>query len=260
LIIHCRYRWQTIQLLNKPAKMCFTVNVNLVKEEIEDRFGVKFPDKYRYEPSYYYHAFAFPEIPAICSGNPQNARLLKWGLIPPWTKTTEDAKEIRLKTFNARAESVNSKPSFSSSFRSKRCLIPVRGFYEWQHAGSKKIPWYIYHAVNDIFALAGLYSEWTAPDSEEPLATFAVITTEANELMAEIHNSKKRMPVILDREDEKKWIDEKLAPDEALNMLRPSPSEILKAHTIGPLVNDRTANRNTPEVIKPYSWTSTRLF
>jgi len=61
--------------------MCFSVNVNLVKEEIEDRYGVDFPDKSRYEPSYYYHAFSLPEIPAICSGNPGTARLLKWGLI-----------------------------------------------------------------------------------------------------------------------------------------------------------------------------------
>jgi putative SOS response-associated peptidase YedK len=240
--------------------MCFSVNVNLVKEEIEERFGVRFPDKYRYEPSYYYHAFAFPEIPAICSDDPGKARLLRWGLIPAWTKTAEDAREIRLKTFNARAESVNSKPSFSSSLSSKRCLIPVRGFYEWQHVGSKKIPWYIYHAGNEIFALAGLYSEWSPPDSRETQHTFSIITTEANKLMADIHNSKKRMPVILDRDNEKKWIDEKLAPAEALNMLRPSPSEILKACTIGPLVNDRTANRNTPEVIKPYTWPSATLF
>jgi len=67
--------------------MCFSVNVNLVKEEIEDRYGVNFPDKYRYEPSYYYQAFALPEIPAICSDDPGNARLLKWGLIPSWVKS-----------------------------------------------------------------------------------------------------------------------------------------------------------------------------
>jgi putative SOS response-associated peptidase YedK len=115
--------------------MCFSVNLNLVKEEIEERYDVNFPDKYRYEPSYYYHAFGLPEIPAVCSDNPGAVRFLKWGLIPPWIKNSEDADEIRFKTFNARAESVETKPSFSSSFRSKRCLIPVRGFYEWQHVG-----------------------------------------------------------------------------------------------------------------------------
>jgi len=234
--------------------MCFTVNVNLVKEELEERYGINFPDKYRYEPSYYYHAFSFPEIPAVCSDDPGNVRLLTWGLIPQWTKTTDDAREIRLKTFNARAESVDSKPSFLSSFRSKRCLIPVRGFYEWQHAGKKKIPWYIYHSENDIFSLAGLYSEWMPPDSREPLRTFSIITAEANEMMAEIHNSKKRMPVILDRDDEKRWIDLSIPSPEASGLLKPCPSELLRAHTISPLVNDRTANRNTPEVIRPYHY------
>jgi putative SOS response-associated peptidase YedK len=236
--------------------MCFSVNVNLVKEELEERYGVNFPDKYRYEPSYYYHAFGLPEIPTICSGKPGTFRILKWGLIPPWVRSNEDAQDIRFKTFNARAESVGAKPSFSSSFRSKRCIIPVRGFYEWQHVGKDRIPWYIYHAEDEIFTLAGLYSEWTPPGSTEALETFSIITTDANELMAEVHNSKKRMPVILGRKDEKKWIDPALSPDEASEMLKPCPSDLLKAHTISPLVNSRTANRNTPEVIRPYDYKS----
>jgi putative SOS response-associated peptidase YedK len=79
--------------------------------------------------------------------------------------------------------------------------------------------------------------------------------------MAEVHNSKKRMPVILGRNDEKKWIDKVLSPADAMNMLKPCPSENLKAYTIGPLVNNKTVNRNTPELLKPYTWTSsTDLF
>jgi len=232
--------------------MCFSVNVNLVKEELEERYGIKFPDKYRYEPSYYYHAFGLPVLPAICSENPGTISFLKWGLIPAWTRSNEDADAIRLKTFNARAESLGTKPSFSSSFRSKRCLIPIRGFYEWQHVGKDKIPWYIYHADNDIITLAGLYSNWTPPDGTETVSTFSIITTEANELMAEVHNSKKRMPVILGRDEEKKWIDLTIPPAILYGMLKPCPSDTLKAHTISPLVNDRYADRNSPEVIREY--------
>jgi len=231
--------------------MCFSVNVNLVKEEIEDRYGVNFPDKYRYEPSYYYHAFSLPELTAICSGTPA-VRSLKWGLIPPWVRNAEDADEIRYKTFNARSESLKEKPSFSSSFRSKRCLIPVRGFYEWQHVGKEKIPWYIYSVNNEILTLAGLYSEWQNKESGELLNTFAIITTEANEMMAEIHNSKKLMPAILQKDEEKKWIDLNISPDVASVLLKPCPDNILKAHTIGPLVSDRYADKNTPEVIKEF--------
>ncbi len=232
--------------------MCFSVNVNLVKEELENRYGVNFPDKYRYEPSYYYHAFGLPEIPAICSDNPGIARLLKWGLIPPWVRSTEDADAIRIKTFNARSESIETKPSFSSSFKSKRCLIPVRGFYEWQHVGKEKIPWYIYSNDNEIFTLAGLYSEWLNKQNGEIISTFTIITTDANDLLAEIHNTKKRMPAILSRDEEKKWIDLSITTSEASGLLKPCPPDILKAHTIGPLVNNRYADRNTPEVIREY--------
>ncbi len=236
--------------------MCFSVNVNLVKEEIEDRYGVDFPDKYRYEPSYYYHAFGLPEIPAVCSSDPGRARLLKWGLIPSWTKSASDAEEIRMKTFNARSETIAAKPSFSSSFRSKRCIVPVKGFFEWQHTGKRKIPWYIWCTDNEIFSLAGLYSDWISTDTGEVISTFTIITTDANELMSVVHNSKKRMPAILKRNDEKKWLDLSLTSEQVTTLLKPYPDDFMKAHTISPLVNDRLADRNTPDVIRPYDYNS----
>lgn len=234
--------------------MCFSVNVNLVKEELEKRYGVGFPDEYRYEPSYYYHAFGLPDIPAICSDNPKLMRVLKWGLIPPWIKNNKEAEIIRFKTFNARAETIDVKPSFVNSFRSKRCLIPVKGFFEWQDTGHGKIPWYIYSKNNELLTLAGLFSEWESDLEGTRIATFTIITTDANDLMAEIHNTKKRMPVILDRDDEKKWMDIGLDHSEAKSLLKPCLSEVLNAHTISPLVNSRKRNLNTQEVINKYSW------
>ena len=232
--------------------MCFSVNVNLVKEELENRYGATLIDPDKYRPSYYYHAFGLPEMPVICSGSPSRIQLLKWGLIPSWTKTIADANVIRFKTFNARAESIDSKPSFSSSFKTKRCIIPVKGFFEWQHVGKEKIPWYICHSENEIISFAGLYDEWTSNNTGETFTTFTIITTSANEMMAEIHNSAMRMPAILDKESESLWVDLSASSAELMNLLKPSPSEILTAHTIGPLVNDKSANRNTPDVIRPY--------
>ncbi len=186
--------------------MCFTVNVNLIKEELENRYGATLIDPEKYRPSYYYHAFSLPDLPVICSETPGYLRLLKWGLIPSWTKTDEDANEIRYKTFNARAETIHTKRSFSSAVKSKRCIIPVKGFFEWQHSGNEKIPWYIYHYQDDVFSLAGLYDEWRSDTTGDTLSTFTIITTEANDLMAKIHNSAKRMPAILDYKAEKLWI------------------------------------------------------
>lgn len=241
--------------------MCFSVNVNLVKEEIEQRYGVDFPGKYRYEPSYYYHAYGLPHLPAICSGNPGSVTMLKWGLIPAWVRSQREAEEIRLKTFNARAESIGTKTSFSESFRTMRCLIPVKGFFEWQHTGKVKIPWYIYLPDNQIITLAGLYSEWTDPGSGEVVETFSIITTEANPMMAEIHNSKKRMPAMLRQEDENRWISNTTTLPGLNEMLKPFPEELMKAHTISSLINNKSADKNIPDLIKPFNYNqSTLLF
>jgi putative SOS response-associated peptidase YedK len=239
--------------------MCFTVNVNLIKEELENRYGATLIDPDKYRPSYYYHAFGLPAIPAVCSGYPGSLKLLNWGLIPSWTKNLADANEIRYKTFNARSESIDSKPSFSLSFKSKRCIIPLQGFFEWQHVGREKVPWYIYHADNEILSVAGLYDEWVESSTGELFTTFTIVTTDANNLMSEIHNSGKRMPAILNKISELKWLDISVPLAEVKSILKPSSEDILKAHTVGPLVNNKTADRNNPDVVKPYNYNQQNL-
>jgi putative SOS response-associated peptidase YedK len=239
--------------------MCFTVNVNLIKEELENRYGATLIDPDKYRPSYYYHAFGLPSLPAVCSNNASRIKLLKWGLIPSWTKGIEQANIIRYKTFNARSESIGTKPSFSSAFSSKRCIIPVKGFFEWQHVGSEKIPWYIYQSENEILSIAGIYDDWVEDNTGEVFSTFSIVTTEANDLMAQIHNSGKRMPVILNNSSEVIWLDLSVQKKDALDILSPCPSGNLKAHTISPLVNSRTSERNTPELIQPYNYSTGNL-
>jgi putative SOS response-associated peptidase YedK len=239
--------------------MCFTVNVNLIKEELENRYGATLIDPDKYRPSYYYHAFGLPSLPAICSEDPSSIKLLKWGLIPSWTKGIDQANIIRYKTFNARSESIDTKPSFSSSFSSKRCIIPVKGFFEWQHVGNEKIPWYIYQSENEVLSIAGIYDDWIENNTGEVFSTFSIITTEANDLMARIHNSGKRMPVILNNSSETRWLDLSVSKTEALNLLTPCHSDILKAHTISPLINSRSSDRNTPELIQPYNYPTGNL-
>jgi len=239
--------------------MCFTVNVNLVKEELENRFGATLIDPDNYRPSYYYHAFSLPEMPALCSGSSGTLKLMKWGLIPSWTRNAEDANIIRFMTFIARSESIKEKPSFSESSKTQRCIIPVKGFFEWQHFGKEKIPWYIYRADDEVLSLAGIYNNWTDSATGEVINTFSIVTTDANGLMAEIHNSGKRMPVILERKNESSWIDLNTSMTDAFELLKPASEEILKAHTVGPLVSSRTADRNSPDVIKPYQYYSNNL-
>jgi putative SOS response-associated peptidase YedK len=239
--------------------MCFTVNVNLIKEELENRYGATLIDPDKYRPSYYYHAFGLPSLPAVCSSEPSEIRLLKWGLIPSWTRSIDQANIIRYKTFNARSESIDTKSSFSSAFAAKRCIIPVKGFFEWQHVGNEKIPWYIYQSENEVLSIAGIYDDWIENSTGEVFSTFSIVTTDANDLMARIHNSGKRMPVILNNSSEARWLDLSVTKEDALSLLIPCPSDILKAHTISPLINSRSSDRNTPELIQPYNYSTGNL-
>ncbi len=233
--------------------MCFTVNVNIIREELEERYGAELIDHDKYRPSYYYHAYSLPLMPVVCSDDPSLLRLFRWGLIPSWAADENEANEIMMKTFNARSETVDTKPAFREAFASRRCLIPVKGFFEWQQIGGRKIPWYISLHDEDIFSLAGVWDSWSMKGGVT-LNTFSVLTTRANELMAEIHNTRKRMPVILPAAAEKIWLKEKLEKVSAEALMEPVASEMLEAHTVSPLITNARADHNRPELIMPYKY------
>lgn len=233
--------------------MCFSVNVNIIKEELEARYGAKLIDHENYRPSYYYHAHALPDLAVLLRHKDEDEiRLHKWGLIPSWIEDADEAEKIRYMTFNARAETISTKPSFADSFRSRRCLIPVAGFFEWQHTGSEKRPWYIYNPETPVISLAGLYDSWYDAFTGRNHNTFSVITTEANELLSKIHNTKKRMPLIIASDMEEKWLSQESAESELDNMMQAFPEGILRAHQISPLINNKKINRNTAKIIEPY--------
>lgn len=233
--------------------MCFTVNVNIIKEELEHRYGSELIDHEKYRPSYYYHAYSLPSMPVVCSDRNAGIRLFRWGLIPSWAADEAEANDIMLKTFNARSETISTKPAFRDSFSSRRCLVPVSGFFEWQHHGGRKIPWYITLKGEEIFSLAGIWDSWTMAGGVS-LNTFSVVTTRANSLMEEIHNTKKRMPVILPATAEGLWLREGLAEDALMALMEPVGSDLLNAHTISPLITNARADRNRPELIMPYDY------
>ena len=126
------------------------------------------------------------------------------GLIPNWFQET-DSKKIASLTLNAKIETIEEKPSFNNLVGSKHCIVTSTGFYEWHPQGKDKLPYFIYPA-NGIFSMAGLFDEWIDPISREHKKTFTILTCEANELMSQIHNSKKRMPVLINQKDECNWL------------------------------------------------------
>lgn len=167
------------------------------------------------------------------AGAPSGRELvwLRWGLVPRWAK---DAS-IGSKMINARAETVAEKPSYRTALRRRRCLVPADGFYEWQkHAGTRqKQPYHIARADGGVFALAGLWERWD--QGAQPLETFTIITTEANELMRPLHA---RMPVILPPEAYAAWLDPAVDdPARLAALLRPWAGEDYRATPVSTRVN-----------------------
>jgi len=236
--------------------MCFNISLQLKKARMEQRYSAIYPDSIDTKPIYHASAFERPQLPLLTNQQPDRFQLMTWGLIPAWVKTEDEAKKISVHTMNARAETIAQKLSFRQSAKTSRCIIPATGFFEWQQVGSKKIPWFITFADDDFFSFAGLWSEWANPLTGEVSHTFSIITTEANELMAKIHNTKKRMPAILGIENEKKWLDSNLEIDTFDTLLKPVDSKLLKVYTVSPLVSQTKQNRNVPEVLSPYNYNS----
>jgi putative SOS response-associated peptidase YedK len=162
------------------------------------------------------------------------AAMVRWGLVPRWAK--DPAVGARMN--NARAETVAQKPSFREAYRKRRCLIPANGFYEWKLGNGLKQPYYVHPAGTELFAFAGLWERWQDPHLS--LETCAIITTEANEKMATVHD---RMPVILDRKDYPRW----LAGEEGL--LHPCSSNVIDIRRVSRAVNN--ARNDLPELIEP---------
>ena len=147
---------------------------------------------------------------------------------------------------HARAETAAEKPMFRDLIRRRRCLVPASGFYQWRRRGRGKQPYFVAVKGRPLFAFAGLYDE-AEPGDGPPVASFAVLTTAANALLAPIHD---RMPVILHPEDEALWLSREITdPRELEPLLRPFPSEELVAYQVATVVND--ARRDGPELIEP---------
>ena len=145
--------------------------------------------------------------------------LMKWGFLPFYAKDVKDAA----KCFNAKSETAAEKPAFKQALAKRRCLVPVTGFYEWrQEEGKKRKTKYRFKLTGeDIFSLAGIWTPWTSP-AGVTLLSFSILTTAPNDLMAQYHN---RMPVILSREHESKWLSED--DTDRKSLFNPFPADLM---------------------------------
>lgn len=233
--------------------MCFHYSLTKERTAVELLLHAQWDDD-GWIPMYHVNGFSFPSMPVITQEEPNRIQNFHWGLIPSWVKNKAYADQLKAQTLNARAETLFEKPSFRSSILNQRCLVIADGFFEWMEIKKLKYPHYIYLNSHDVFCFAGIYSHWTDKETGEHLSTFSIITTEANPLMARIHNSKQRMPVILTSDQHQKWLQPDLPEAEIKKLLRPFPENAMKYHTISKLITSRSQDSNVPEVLDAFSY------
>mgnify|MGYP003145989551 CR=1 FL=1 len=217
---------------NRPRLriMCGRFAITTPPKAMKELFGFgeqpNFPARYNIAPT--------QPVPVVAmERGERHFRLMRWGLIPSWAK--EAPKSLLI---NARADTIDEKPSFRGAFRHGRCLMPADAFYEWKaKGGGPKQPFLIRRRDGGSFAMAAIASNWMGADGSE-VDTCAVVTTDANETLMPIHH---RMPVILDERDWEMWLDPETQARDAQKLLRPAPDDLMEAVPIGTRIN-RVAN------------------
>ncbi len=224
--------------------MCYansstSVNIDLAKR-YQKVVSKLLPDK----PTFYASGFDHPNW-RIVTTNPE-IQLMNWGLVPFWFKG-QNRLDVSNKTLNARIETLEERSSFKHLWNRQHCLVPSTGFFDWQHQGKNRIPYFIHCKDQALFSLAGMYDTWMNPQSQSLEHTFTIVTCEANELMAEIHNVKKRMPLVLSPELESDWLSGNFQWD----LSKRIASEKLVAHSVNKrLISSNQADK--PEIHKEF--------
>ncbi len=195
----------------------------------------------------YYHttAFTMPLLPFIGNDDPLHLTTAMWKFIPD-RATLEAYKPYD--TSNARAEEIFDKRTYKDHILAKRGLLLLTGFYEGQEQPDKTSqPYYIYPKDGELLTLGCVYSDWYNKEEDRQVKTFSIITTAANELMAEIHNKKKRMPLIVPPEKRDRWLSKDLSRAELEHYFVPFPDGYLQAHKVSRNLYKRGIDSNTPE-------------
>lgn len=203
------------------------------------------------DPYYHVSGFTRPLLPITSNAQPDAIIPGQWKLLPYWVKTETEAQRYA-NTLNAESESIFQKASYKPYIGRQRGLLWVRGFYEPHknvHTGAQE-NYFVQHAREKLFTLGIVIAPWTNQDTGEIVQTFSVITTKANALLQEIHNEKKRMPLIIDATDRDAWMNVR-DTSQIASLMKPYPGA-LKGHKIKVRVTaDRSGTTNRPDIHLP---------
>ncbi len=218
--------------------------VEIYEDILREKYGLE--EKPDINNLYLARAFSKKVSPYPIITTDEDIQVFEWGMFASFVKHKIyaeksiyegiiDARKHNFGIYNANADTIFEKPTFKDAIIRRRCIIPSTGYFEYHHPDPKTaIPYYIFLPNEEIFSMAGIYDEWKINDKES-VCTFSMITTEANEFTREIHNGGKhpfRMPLILEKEDESKWLNPDLTQNEIQALLKPYPAELMDAYPI----------------------------
>ncbi|GKX29850.1 putative SOS response-associated peptidase YoqW [Vallitalea longa] len=212
------------------GRFVLTLDYNMLVDILKGRFDIEnIKSQLDYIPRYNI-APSQQVLSVISNGINERIGYLKWGFIPSWSK---DVK-FNYKMINARSETIDNRPAYRKSFISRRCLILSNGFYEWKKDGTNKKPMFITLKNKNLFCMARLYNIYYT-EKKEKISTCTILTTSPNELISSIHN---RMPVILNKKDEKNWLNPQIKDSIYLkSLLQPYKTDEMQAIEVSSLVN-----------------------
>ncbi|MBN1927816.1 MAG: SOS response-associated peptidase [Prolixibacteraceae bacterium] len=243
--------------------MCFyyaivkTNAASLIKNRVTDATQLEMFQEY-----HIVSGFGHPVMPVITGEKPGIVQCFHWGYIPGRTRNREQAEQFlkSYNTLNAKGETLFSSRLYSEAAIKRRCLVLCSGFFEWRHQNVKgkskpeKYPFYITLRNDELFVFGGVWDSFTDKETGEVYNTYSIITTEANPLMAVVHNSKNRMPLIIDPADATKWLDPNTSENEITALIKPFDTKKMRANPIrkiNPFMLDKS---NTPEVTAYYPY------
>lgn len=226
--------------------MCYETSLNKKLKALEKTFDAKMKEPDKFKPYYHKSGFAHPDLYCIPLDEPSSIQPMEWGLVAPWG--SNDLKSFRKKynTLNAKSETVLKSNMYKEAARERRCLIIVDGFFEPHHVNKISVPYYCYLKDQKVFTIAGIYNE-----SEKDKRTVSLLTTEANEFFAEVHNNKKRMPLAIDKDFEGSWLDPELKEEDLKELMHSCfMKESFEAHPISRDLYKRGIDTNNAEILE----------
>jgi putative SOS response-associated peptidase YedK len=205
--------------------MCGRFQLSVKGKVISERFNTEVFDA-MYKPSY--NCAPTQNLAVVVASEPKIVRVMRWGLIPGWSNQSGRAHSPLI---NSRSETILERPAFKEAFKKRRCLVPANGFFEWKK-GQTKMPYRFYTPDESVFAMAGIWEQGIGDDNQ-PVFSFSILTTVANRIMSDVHD---RMPVILNPEDEERWLFEGDVT-RLMDLLKPAPEGKLARYPISSRIN-----------------------